>query len=123
MAARQGPTPLAAAATTGNNTHAGVGATEGADKLAVAFKVEVAGATPTVTYKLQATLNGSDWFDVILLPADNETAAVSKTVTAVGVYVAYLAQANVRFARALRLVTSANTNVTYSADLYQHLRP
>lgn len=120
MAAMNGPVALAATGSTGNNSHTGVGATPTADKAAVAFVVEAVGATPTVTYKIQGSFDGTNWFDLILLPSDSETAAVTKVVTATGTYVSYLTQAQVRFARFLRLVTSANTNVTYKADLYQH---
>jgi hypothetical protein len=130
MPAFVGPATLAAAATTGNNSHASIKPSPDGDKLAVAFVVEAVGATPTITYKLQGTFDSdnvadasANWFDLMLLPSDNETAAVSKTVTAVGQSTSYLAQASVRFVRRVRLVTSANTNVTYRGELHQHLRP
>lgn len=120
---------LAAPATTGNNTHAGVAPSGpvhiGADLSRVALELEitVAGATPTLTYKLQGANDdpsvadgAADWFDLILDPSDSDTGAASFVKTAVGVYVAYLRSH--RFARRYRLVTSANTNVTYEAELY-----
>jgi hypothetical protein len=122
-------TAAAPTGSTGNNNHAGVGANPSADKVALEVIVEAIGATPTVTYKLQATLDDdsvadafADWFDVELLPAASETAVATDTKTAVGVYVYYLAQSAVRFGRRYRLVTSANTNVTYRANVHQQLR-
>jgi hypothetical protein len=115
---------LAAAASTGNNSHAAVGHSPAADQMAIEFVVEVAGGTPTVSYKLQGTFVDSpastDWFDLIALPSDNDTAAVTRVVTAVGRYCSYVAQSHVRFAKYVRLVTSSNTNITYSANLWQH---
>lgn len=118
----------AATGTTGNNTHASVAAQPVADKVALAFIIEAIGATPTVTFKLQATLDdptvpdgSANWFDVELLPAASETAVATDTKVAVGVFVYYLAQAPTRFGRRYRVVTSANTNVTYRAELSQQL--
>lgn len=129
MTAIVGPTSLAATGTTGNNSHTSVPvATEGIP--AFVFVVEVAGATPTVTYKVQATFDkdivvdgSANWVDLMILPSDSETAAKTFTVTATGAYVGYLAQANVRFIRRVRVVSSANTNVTYRAELHQRLAP
>lgn len=116
---------LAATGQTGNNSHAVVRVSPMIARLCVEFVVEVAGATPTVTFKLQGAFpdnpSATDWTDLILLPAGSETAAVSPTVTAVGRYLNYLAQAHTRFVSTVRLVTSANTNVTYSANLKQQI--
>lgn len=130
MGAIAGPSTLAATASTGNNSHGSIRPSPDGDKLAVVFVVESVGATPTVTYKLQTTFDpdgtadaSANWVDVMLLPVDSETAAKTFTVTATGQYIGYLAQASSRFARRVRVVTSANTNVTYRAELHQHLRP
>lgn len=130
MTAFAGPTSLAPAGSTGNNSHTSANTSPEADKAAVVFVVEVAGATPTVTYKAQATFDpdttadaSAKWVDLMLLPADSETAAKTFTVTAAGSYISYLAQANSRFVRRVRVVTSANTNVTYRAELHQHIKP
>lgn len=118
--------PLAAIGSTGNVNGAAITLSDSADKSALEFVVEAAGATPTITYKLQGTFVDSpaatDWFDLILLPSDSETAAVSRTVTAVGRYVSYVSQAHSRFVKNVRLAPSANTNVTYSANLRQHYK-
>lgn len=120
---------LAPTGTTGNNNHASVGIAPAGQLIAVEFVVEAAGATPTVTYKLQGSfdpgtvLDGSaNWFDLIELPSDNETAAITKTVTAVGAYATYLAQSIARFVPRVRLVTSANTNITYRSNLRTQYR-
>lgn len=121
--------PLAASGSTGNNNHQSVSVAPAAQLIAVEFVVEVAGGTPTVTYKLQGTFDRGEisdgsagWFDLILLPSDNETAAVTRVVTAVGDYASYLAQSHVRFVPRVRLVTSANTNITYAATLRSQYR-
>ena len=89
--------------------------------VAVQFVVEAVGATPTVTLKVQGSLDGSNWSDMAFLPADSDTIATTKTVTAVGATIVYLAQAHTRFLKQIRLVTSANTNVTYRGELYHVL--
>lgn len=118
MAAVLGPYALAPAGSTGNNTHAAVQANQGARSVAIEFIIESVGATPTITYKLQGTFDGVNWFDLITVPANSDTAAVSPTQTAVGDYVGYVDLVGGRFASQWRLVTSANTNVTYHANLY-----
>jgi hypothetical protein len=127
--AAQMQVPLAPPASTGNNNHASVGLVPAALLVAVEFVVEVAGGTPTVSYKLQGTFDigsiadgSANWFDLILLPSDNETAAVTRVVTAVGAFASFLAQSEVRFAPRVRLVTSANTNITYRANLRTQYR-
>ena len=57
------------------------------------------------------------WFDLIALRSDNETAAITKTVTAVGSYATFVAQQHTRWAARVRLVTTSNTNITYRANL------
>lgn len=124
MAAVVGPITLAPTGSTGNNSHAQVGDNVGPRGLGVEFVVEVAGATPTVTYKLQGTMDTSasppaaSWFDLLTVPAGSDTAAVGATVTAVGSTVLYLDAVGLRFANQFRLVTSANTNITYHANLW-----
>jgi hypothetical protein len=115
---------LAAVGATGNNTHAGVAIPPDIDVVSAEFEITAVGGTPTVTYKLQGTMDGSDvtdtladWFDLATLPNDSATEAVPATKTAVGVY-QLVADLRRRFARRVRLVTSANTNVTYESELW-----
>ena len=114
----------AAAGSTGNNTHASLGLKTYTDALALKFEVTAAGGTPTVTWKLQGSLDStqtpdasSDWFDLFALPADSATEVTVTTKTAVGVYTTFIEVAR-RFCTKVRLVTSANTNITYEADLF-----
>jgi hypothetical protein len=73
--------------------------------------------TPTVTYKLQGSAVDSpastDWVDVAMIDSNADTAVTTKVVTAVGRYYVFLSQQQSRFFTRLRLVTSANTNVTH----------
>jgi hypothetical protein len=117
--------PLAAAGSTGNNTHASQDVPEEASALALEFEITAVGATPTVSWLFQASNDppsvsdaNSDWFSLMVLPVDSvtETAAV-QTKTAVGVYTSFVPLARLGFNK-LRLVTSANTNVTYEAEAF-----
>lgn len=118
MAAVLGPFTAAPAGTTGNNTHNAVQINQGWRSLALEFVIEAVGATPTVTFKLQGSFDGVNWFDLILVPANSDTAAVSPAQTAVGDFVNYVDLVGGRFVNQVRLVTSANTNVTYHANIY-----
>lgn len=114
---------LAAPGSTGNNTHASLEVPPNADSLALELEITAVGATPTISFLFQGSLDepslsdaSSDWDDLEVLPSDAvaETATV-QTKTAVGVYGNYV-DLNKRPIRKVRLVTSANTNVTYEAD-------
>lgn len=107
---------LAAVGSTGNNTHAGVNVPGSAEQVGVAFKVEAVGTT--VDYKVQGSFDGVAFFDLICLPSDSETAAVSATKTTTGTYSTFIAQAHTRFVTQVRLVTANNTGITYSAVVF-----
>ena len=125
---------LAPVGSTGNNNHAAVTGCESARTLAVEFLVEAAGATPTVTFKVQGALNrdatnldgqpASDfWENLALVSSDASAATIAAgtgvTVTATGTSVVFVAGLDIRRWRKIRLVTSANTNITYSARLHK----
>lgn len=119
-----GPMTLALTGSTGNNNHAGIASLAEAEHIGVRFVVEVAGATPTVTWKLQGALvpegvvpAATDWVDIMLRPSDSDTGAVTRTHTAVGSYISHLPYDRDSYSQ-FRLVTSSNTNVTYRAELY-----
>lgn len=110
---------LAPAGSTGNATHNAVklGPYEA---LVFHFVVEATGATPTVTYKFQGSVDGSNWFDIAYVTDANDTVAVSTRVrTTVGSDVAFLSNPVARRYQYVRLVTSSNTNVTYRGEVYQ----
>jgi len=124
--------PLAPPGSTGNNSHQSVGLGPAPVLVAVEFVVEQVGATPQITFKLQGTFDpgqvadgAANWFDLIMLASDNETAAVLTTLNpaVVGAVLRYLSHGGatkggrVRFVPRVRLVTSANTNVTYRTNL------
>ena len=123
---------LAPAGSTGNNTHTSIGISPVSARLAATLIVEAVGATPTLTWKVQVSIDdtsvtdaNSTWFDLIYFtPTTNDTAAVAtRVVTAVGLDVVFPDTANdARFWRKARLVTTANTNVTYRGELISQYR-
>lgn len=119
------PVSLAATGSTGNNTHTGTHVGAEADAIEFRFIVEAAGATPTVTFKVQGTNDDTSvsdanavWTDIMYLPAGSDTgASATQTATAVGATVFFHdTPSGVRFYRRFRLVTSANTNITYRCE-------
>jgi hypothetical protein len=102
----------------------------GVERLAIEFITEAVGATPTVTYKVQGTLAdgaisdaNAGWVDVpYVTDATDTLSQATRSMTATGSQVAWLSNAQGRFFRRLRLVTSANTNVTYRALVHQQLK-
>lgn len=117
-------TALAPAGTTGNNTHGLAGVGGAADRIAVQFVVEAIGATPTITWKVQGSLDGTSWYDVEYVSDSSDTgAAATRTATTVSSQVEWLDLAGgSRFYDDIRLVTTLNTNVTYRAELYVQTR-
>ena len=115
---------LAALSSTGNNTHASVPTDEREGLIQIQFRITAVGATPTITFKVQGSYDppatpdaSSDWADLELDPLDNTAANTSFTKTAVGA--TDLAVPVQDQPTKIRLVTSANTNVTYDAEVYQ----
>lgn len=114
---------LGAAAGT-NNTHASVEAPPDADALAIEFRATAIGATPTVTWVVQGSDDGpevtdanSDWYALFGLPAGGAAeTAIGGTVTTVSDSEFFVELAR-RPVRKVRLITSANTNVTYDSEL------
>lgn len=107
----------------GNATHASVEVPLDADSLGVELRVTAIGATPTITFAVQASDDGpevtdatSDWYTIFGLPAGAAAEiAVGGVVTTVSVTEFFIELAR-RPIRKLRLVTSANTNVTYDSE-------
>jgi len=119
---------LAAAGSTGNNTHAGVHVGAGYEAVVFQFVVEAVGSTPTVTWKVQASPDDpttvadaqANWYDVGYITDASDTISQStRSATAVGAQIAFLSNPIARRYRRFRLVTSANTNVTYHCDIFR----
>lgn len=99
----------------------------GYDSLAFEFVVDVVGATPTITWKVEGSPDevdvddtNSHWYDVAYVTDANDTASTStKTATSVGGQIIFLDNPVARRYRKYRLVTSALTNITYHADAYR----
>lgn len=116
---------LAAVGSTGNNTHASVATDSDFDVLSLEFEITAVGATPTVSWLFQGSMDGgevsdanSDWFALEVLPSDAVAeSAVVQTKTAVGVYESEV-DLKRRPVNKVRLVTSANTNVTYESECH-----
>lgn len=122
---------IAPSGSTGNNTHASVELDPGVEfaQLILQFIVEIIGATPTVTYKWQVSADDPDvtdansvWIDLpYVIQGDSaETAATAtRARTTVGSDTVYpvIGTKTRQIFRKIRLVTSANTNVTYRAEL------
>jgi len=86
--------------------------------VAFVFEVEAIGATPTVTYKWQGSMQGVNWFDIAYITDASAVEAVAAKVrTTVGADVQFLSQPQARIYKFYRLVVSANTNVTYKATV------
>lgn len=112
---------------TGNQTHASVVLPPEPESNTYVFVVEAVGGTPTVTFKFQYSFDptwvtdaNSTWYDLeYVVPGAAETVSVAtQTVTAVGSYPSFpLMGVCDRHRFKARLVTSANTNVTYRAEV------
>lgn len=128
---------LANDGSTGNNTHNAVHIGATYDTVLAIFEITAVGATPTVTFKFQGIFDvkpvlpnnsgilggesaspstdlstATNWFDMGYVTDAADTYAVAtQTKTAVGRFHTFFK----RPAEFVRLVTSANTNVTYRA--------
>jgi hypothetical protein len=112
---------LAPAGSTGNITGPAVDGTASSGAIAFQFVVEAAGATPTVTYKYQGSLDGVNWYDEFYgTDSTNVSATTTRTMTAVGAQVAFhdTDGGDSRAYAKFRVVVTANTNVTFRAEMY-----
>lgn len=110
---------LAPAGSTTNQTTGPTPLQPDAEVASVEFIVEAIGAGPTVTWKVQLSEDGAAWFDAQYITDASDTVAQTALVaTAVGTQIIFLRLSD-RGWRQARLVVSANTNVTYRAELRQ----
>lgn len=118
--------PAPQPASSGNNTHAGA-RIEPEKGIAFQFEVVTAGATPTVTWKIQGSVDTDDvsdanatWFDMLYVTDATDTPAAAALVsTAVGKKIIWMSNTDSRMYRRFRLVTSANTNITYRGSAHR----
>lgn len=120
MPAIFGPHPAVPTGSVGNNTGAATQVSTDADSHAVEFIVEAAGATPTVTFSVDGSFDGTNFFPIGFTDSNANAFATTKVVTAVGRYVVFIAgfAGNERFFQFLRVNTAANTNITYRASIW-----
>jgi hypothetical protein len=111
------PIPLAPTGSTGNNTHITTNMPDMYEGLALEMIVTAVGATPTITYKYQGSLDGTNWYDMAYITDASDTVSVAtRVMTAVARQVSFMSNPLARNYVFVRLVTSANTNVTYRAE-------
>lgn len=110
---------LAAAGSTGNNTHSALYVGGTYESVAFQFRATAVGATPTVSWKIQGSPDGTNYFDLgYITDASDTVATATRAVTTVSAQINFLSNPVARRYKYFRLVTSANTNVTYAADIY-----
>lgn len=79
----------------------------------------VVGATPTVTVNIQGSVDGTNFYNIpYALVATPATEAVAAIVITTAVTTTYLLRPTAQAWRYLKLVYSANTNVTLTAQAY-----
>lgn len=115
--------PLSPTGSTGNNTHTAVQMPgPGLRTVAFQFVIEAVGATPAVTWKIQGSLDGVGYMDIPYVTNTSDTTTanpITESAPTAGFRrVLWLANPLARQFRYFRLVTSANTNVTYRGELY-----
>lgn len=115
---------LAPVGSTGNNTHEAFQVSGDYETVALQFVVEAVGATPTVTYKFQGSVDGVNWYDVAYVTDASDTlATATRVMTAVGAQISFVSNPVARRYAYFRAVTSANTNVTYRAEVHRISSP
>lgn len=109
--------------TTGNGTF--VQRAENADvfRAAMQFLVEAIGATPTVTFDWQGSVDGVNWTSIrYTTDITDAPAQGARAVTTQAAFPEWMYDQAGRFYRKFRVVVTANTNVTYSAVLVLQTR-
>ena len=110
---------LAPSGSTGNNTHDGVFVGSEYEAIAFLFIVEAVGGSPTVTWKVQGSVDGTNWHDSGYITDSSDTVSTATRIgNSVGAQVAFLSNPVARRYRYFRVVTSANTNVTYRVEVH-----
>ena len=109
---------LHSAGSTGNGSSSAVEISPDSEKVALEVIVSAVGATPTATFALEGSMDGSNFVAVRTVPSDSETAASSQAYTSVGRRMLFAKLDLGAFYRFYRSTVSANTNVTYQTNLH-----
>lgn len=103
---------------TGNGQSTNVVDRVGSTGVALLKITTTVGATPTCTYAIEGSADGTNWFSVAYADSATPTTVSVATFAIVSALTAYkIIQPNVPV-RYLRLTYSANTNVTNTADIW-----
>lgn len=110
---------LAAKRTTGTGRFSAAGLAS-ARRLFLRFEVEAVGATPTVTFTVQGSNDGVNWTDIQYVTPDSSVAAskAGVVITTVSATALFLDGLDKRFFDQYAVNVSANTNVTFNANVY-----
>jgi hypothetical protein len=92
------------------------------DDICMELFVEIAGATPAISYKWQGSVDGTVWFDLMYITdaSDTPATAVRAITPTTGSSTLQWRSNSLRRYRFLRCVPSAITNVTYRASIYEY---
>jgi len=105
-------------AQTGNGDSTNIAGRHNAGAPAALVITSTIGATPTVTVNVQGSPDGINWHNVpYALNATPETLSIAAIVITTAVTTVYQLRPNHAW-KFLKLVLSANTNVTLTADLH-----
>jgi hypothetical protein len=103
---------------TGNGASTNIVDRGGSTEVALIQLTTAIGATPTCTYAVEGSVDGTTWFAVPYADSATPlTVTVATFVITTAITARKIVQANVPV-RFLRLTYSANTNVTNTADIY-----
>lgn len=91
-----------------------------ASRIMVEFTVDAVGATPTVTYTIQGSMDNVNWVDMQYVTLDSSVAASKAgiVVTTVGATHKFVDGLDKRFPHYIAVTTTLNTNVTFSARVH-----
>lgn len=110
---------LAPAGSTGTGRFA-AGGVSGAQRLAVVFDVTAVGSTPTITFTVQGSMDGTNWTSLAVAQMDSSVAVSNAGITATTVsqIVRFVDGLDKRFYDQIAVNVTANTNVTFKAKAY-----
>jgi hypothetical protein len=88
--------------------------------IAFQFVVEVAGGSPTVTYKFQGSFDNTNWYDIgYVTDAVDTVSQATRVRTAVGADILFISNPVARNYSYFRVVVTGNSNITWRAEGYR----